>query len=230
LTGAKKTRRQVNSNVSGINSNQEKRKAKLMNNPLQSVRIQRFKGIEDAPFDVSSINAFIGANNSGKSTLVQIIHFTVGLFQSIGLAERWGNKTTVALSLSPSQLLYAPCADLYALGHGGQLIENPDSAIIVSFVLADGQKIDIKIRKGRNGNINVKVDNVGAAKSLGSLEEPFTIYSPGLAGIARHEVFISNGVLLRTIARGDANLVFRNILLRLSDNEPQMPGKHSLMT
>jgi hypothetical protein len=122
------------------------------------------------------------------------------------------------VSLSPSQLLYAPCADLYALGYGGQLIENPESAIIVSFILADGQKIDITIRKGRNGNINVKVDNVVAAKSLGSLEEPFTIYSPGLAGIARHEEFISNGVLLRTIARGDANLVLRNILLRLSDS------------
>jgi len=48
-----------------------------MSNPLQSVRIKRFKNIQDAPFDVSSINAFIGANNSGKSTLAQILHFSV---------------------------------------------------------------------------------------------------------------------------------------------------------
>lgn len=190
-----------------------------MANSLQSVRVKRFKCIEDAPFDVSAINVFIGANNSGKSTLAQIIHFTVGLFQSIQLAGRWGNKQTVALSLSPSQLLYAPCADLYALGYNGQLIENPESAIDVSFVLVDGEKIDLTIRKGRNGNIHVSVNNVLSARSLGSLEEPFTIYSPGLAGIARSEEFISNGVLLRTIARGDANLVFRNILLRLSSPE-----------
>ena len=189
-----------------------------MKNQLRSVHIKRFKGILDAPFDVSPINAFIGANNSGKSTLAQVIHFTVGVFQSIGLAGRWGNAETIALSLSPAQLLYAPCADLYALGHGGQLIENPGSAIEVSFVLSDGQKIDITIRKGRNGNIHVTVANVPAARTLGSLEQPFTIYSPGLAGIARQEEFISNGVLLRTIARGDANLVFRNILLRLSDD------------
>ncbi len=108
---------------------------------------------------------------------------------------------------------------MYALGQGGQLLENPDSAIEVSFVLVDGEKINLTIRKGRNGNIHVNVDNVTAAKSLASLEKPFTIYSPGLAGIARSEEFISKGVLLRTIARGDANLVFRNILLRLSDPE-----------
>jgi len=86
-----------------------KKKEFEMNNPLQSVHVKRFKSIEDAPFDASAINAFIGANNSGKSTLAQIVHFTVGLFQSIGLANRWGNKPTVALSLSPVQLLYAPC-------------------------------------------------------------------------------------------------------------------------
>lgn len=57
------------------------------------------------------------------------------------------------------------------------------------------------------------------SETLASLENPFTIYSPGLAGIAKSEEFISNGVLLRTIARGDANWVFRNILLRLSQTE-----------
>lgn len=99
-----------------------------MTNPLQSLHIQRFKGIVDAPFDVSAINVFIGANNSGKSTLAQVIHFTVGLFQSIDLANRWGNQATVALSLSPAQLLYAPCADLYALGYGGQVIDHAQRA------------------------------------------------------------------------------------------------------
>lgn len=188
-----------------------------MSNPLLSVHVKRFKGIKDAPFDVSAINSFIGANNSGKSTLAQIIHFGIGIFQSIELAGRWGNSQSVALSLSPAQLLYSPCADLYALGSGGQLIEDRESAIELTLVLADGEKVCLAVRKGRNGNIHVHVDNVPAASKLASLEKPFTIYSPGLAGIARSEYFISNGVLLRTIARGDANLVLRNILLRLSN-------------
>lgn len=187
-----------------------------MSNPFQSVHVKRFKGIQDAPFDATEINVFIGANNAGKSSLAQILHFGIGLLQSIELANRWGNKTSVALSLSPAQLLYSPCVDLYALGFGGQLLESSTTAIELSFVLKNGERIRITIRRGRNGNIHVFVENVKAARELAKLEKPFTVYSPGLAGIARHENLISEGVLLRTIARGDANLVFRNILLRLS--------------
>jgi hypothetical protein len=186
---------------------------------LQSVHIKRFKGIKDAPFDVSSINVFIGANNAGKSTLAQVIHFSVGILQTIELAKKWGNKDVKSLTLNASELLYSPCADLYALGHGGQLLESEDKAIDVKFTLTDGEMITLIIRKGRNKNINVTVTNVPVAKKLANLETPFTIYSPGLAGVAKNEEYISNGVLLRTIARGDANLVFRNILLRLSKEE-----------
>lgn len=192
-----------------------------MNNRLKSVRISRFKGITDAPFDTSPINIFIGANNSGKSTLAQVIHFSVGLLQSIELAERWGNKNAVVVTLSPTQLLYSPCVDLYALGAGGQLYESTDRAIEVSLVLDNGEKIYLSIRKGRNTNILVSVENVSAAKTIASISKPFTIFSPGLAGIARNEEYISDGVLLRTIARGDANLVFRNILCRLSNGTHQ---------
>lgn len=192
-------------------------KGDLMNNPLQTIHVKRFKGIQDAPFDADRINVFIGANNSGKSTLVQIIHFGIGILQAIGLLKRWGNDARLAISLSPAQLHYSPCANLYALGFGGQLVESADAAIELSMVLANGEKVDLAIRKGRNGNIHVTIENVPAAKTLGDLENPYTIYSPGLAGISRNESFISNGVLLRTIARGDANLVLRNILLRLSN-------------
>lgn len=192
-----------------------------MNNRLTSVHVRRFKGIIDAPFDTSPINVFIGANNSGKSSLAQVIHFSIGLLQAIELADRWSSKNTTVVSLSPTQLLYSPCIDLYTLGTGGQLFEKAESAIEISLILDNGEKIDISIRKGRNSNILVTVDNVTAAKTISSIAKPFTIFSPGLAGIARHEEYISDGVLLRTIARGDANLVFRNILSRLSNRDHQ---------
>jgi AAA domain, putative AbiEii toxin, Type IV TA system len=184
---------------------------------LTSIHVKRFKGISNAFFDVASINVFIGANNSGKSSLAQLLHFGIAILQAIELAGRWSNNSMIALSLSPTQLLYSPCVDLYALGTGGKLLENAASAIELTLTLSNGEQIVIEIRRGRNGNIHVKVDNVPIAKTLSNLKSPFTIYSPGLAGIARHETYISDGVLLRTIARGDANLVLRNILIRLSE-------------
>jgi ABC-type uncharacterized transport system ATPase subunit len=186
-----------------------------MTTSIQNIHICRYKGISDAKFDVTPINVLIGSNNAGKSTIAQIIHFSVGLLQSINLLDKWGTSNKTTLSLSPAQLLYSPCADLYALGHGSALKEDEGRAISVEIVLDSGEKIEILIKKGRNGNLHVTVENVAAAKTISSLETPFTIYSPGLAGIARDETYMSDGVLLRTIARGDANLVFRNVLYRL---------------
>lgn len=77
----------------------------------------------------------------------------------------------------------------------------------------------MQIRKGRNRNVNVTVTNTDVATRLASLEQPFSIFSPGLAGIAKNEAYVSDGVLLRTLARGDANLVLRNILLRLRNKD-----------
>lgn len=182
---------------------------------IQSLHVRRFKGISDAPFDVSSMSVLIGANNSGKSTLAQLIHFTIGILQAVTLANRWSNKDTTSTSLSPQELLYSPCSDLYALGHNGRLREEDENAIEIDINLSDGNLIKVIIKRGRNGNIRVTIFNTKSAKSIASLSEPFTIYSPGLAGIARHETYMSDGVLLRTIARGDANLAFRNVLLRL---------------
>jgi AAA15 family ATPase/GTPase len=54
---------------------------------LKSVHIKRFKRIDDATFDLQAINVLVGANNSGKSTIIQGLHFGIGLIQTIALAE-----------------------------------------------------------------------------------------------------------------------------------------------
>src|ERR1035438_4570803 len=81
----------------------------------------------------------------------------------------------------------------------------------------------IGIRNGRNRNILVTIENAPVAQNLSSLEKPFSIFSPGLAGIAKRESYVSDGVLFRALARGDANLVLRNILLRLWDTADWQP-------
>ena len=180
---------------------------------LQSVRLQRFKRIVDAPFDLADMNVLIGANNSGKSSIIQGLHFGISILQSIELTQQKTREG--ATSLNPTQLIYSPSESIYALGRGGNLVEDKNEAIEVQYNLESGESCAIQIRKGRARNISVSVTNPDVAKRLASLEHPFSIFSPGLAGIAKTEVYVSDGVLLRTLARGDANLVLRNILLRL---------------
>jgi len=184
---------------------------------LQSVRIQRFKRIHDAPFDLAELNVLVGANNSGKSSLIQGLHFAISLLQSVRLGGTWPKNPgkTVATTLSPNQLIYSPSEDAYALANGGRLLSEKTKAIQFSFVLESGSKFEIQVSKGKNKNIAVVVTEPKTADALTSLEQPFTIFSPGLAGISKTEAFVSDGVLYRALARGDANLVLRNILHRL---------------
>ena len=184
---------------------------------LQSLRIERFKRIRDATFDLGTLNVLVGANNSGKSSIIQGLHFAIAVLQTIGLAKKFptSSNNPLSMSLGPNQLIYSPSENAYALGTDGKLQEDSSEAIAISFTLTTGEQCSIRVRKGRNRNLLVSVEHPQTAKKLSKLEHPFSIFSPGLAGVAKTESYVSDGVLLRTLARGDANLVLRNILLRL---------------
>ena len=51
------------------------------------------------------------------------------------------------------------------------------------------------------------------------IEHPFTVFAPGLAGIPKEERYLSPGVVRRIVARGDANLVLRNIFRMLRQDD-----------
>ncbi|WFU02734.1 AAA family ATPase [Rhizobium sp. CB3171] len=186
---------------------------------LKQVTVERFKRLEQVAFDLSNVNVLIGGNNSGKSTLIQGIHFAFTLFQSLNIANKWPAQTKKSTTISPTELIYIPSDDPYSLGYGGRLLEDEEKAISLDFVFDDGNKVGVSVRKGRITNILVEPTNVELARKLSNLETPFTIFSPGLAGVSRNESYVSDGVLLRVLARGDANIVLRNILYRLKQKE-----------
>src|ERR1035441_10125825 len=119
---------------------------------LQSVRIQRFKRIKDASIDLNAVNVFVGGNNSGKSSLIQALHFGVGLLQTIALSGQWKAST----SLNPTQLIYSPAEDIHALGPGGKLFENENEAIALQFNLASGDSCSVNVRKGQIGRASCR--------------------------------------------------------------------------
>ena len=130
------------------------------------MRIQRFKRINDAAIDLAAVNVFVGGNNAGKSSLIQGLHFGVGLLQSIALSGTWKAST----SLSPTQLIYSPAEDIYALGTGGKLFEDQDKAISLEFNLISGESCGVEVRKGRNRNVLVSIKNEEVAQRLSSLK------------------------------------------------------------
>lgn len=186
---------------------------------ISKLVVRRFKQLAQFELDLSDTTVLIGANNSGKSSALQALHFAVSVAQTsklVGEGVKWG-ADKFELSFNPSQLLYSPVADVLSLAHGGQLLEQAATQIEIEVVMSDGNKCKISVRRGRNRNIAVSLVGKVAGERLMNFDRPFTVYAPGLAGIAKEERYMSPGVVRRIVARGDANLVLRNVLAMISE-------------
>ncbi|WP_122602633.1 AAA family ATPase [Pseudomonas viridiflava] len=188
---------------------------------LKSIKIRRFKQLNEIEIEVEDTTVLIGANNAGKSSALQAIHFAVSVAQTaklVGEGVKWGNDR-FELSFNPTQLLYAPVADVLSLAYGGSLAESASKQIEIELTLNDETSCLITIRRGRNRNIQIALQGRTVGELLMDFDRPFTVYAPGLAGIAKEERYMSPGVIRRVVARGDANLVLRNVLLMMKDDQ-----------
>src|SRR6476660_3358805 len=169
---------------------------------LKSVAIRRFKRIEQIEVPLDDVTLLIGANNSGKSSILQAIHFAVSIAQTaylVGEGISWRNDK-FELSFNPSQLLYSPVGDVLSLATGGTLQEPRQTQIEIEFRDTENQACIVGLRRGRNRNIAVSISGRTIGESLMDLETPFTVYAPGLAGIPKDERFMSPGVVRRIVA------------------------------
>lgn len=184
---------------------------------LDSVIIRRFKRLEEIDVKLGNVTLLIGANNSGKSSILQAIHFAVSIAQTarlVGEGVSWRNDS-YELSFNPSQLLYSPVADVLSLATGGTLQEPRPSQIEIELRDDQGARCTVGLRRGRNRNIAVSIIGREIGEQLMDLTRPFTVYAPGLAGVPKEERYMSPGVVRRFVARGDANLTLRNVLRML---------------
>jgi ABC-type cobalamin/Fe3+-siderophores transport system ATPase subunit len=193
---------------------------------LNSVAIRRFKRIERIEIPLDDVTLLIGANNSGKSSILQAIHFAVSIAQTarlVGEGVAW-QKDTFQLSFNPSQLLYSPVADVLSLATGGTLQEPRPSQIEIEFRAEGGANTVVGLRRGNNRNIAVSIIGRTIGEQLMNLPQPFTVYAPGLAGVPKEERYMSAGVVRRIVARGDANLTLRNVLRMLREDTAGWDG------
>jgi hypothetical protein len=183
---------------------------------ITSVRIQRFKSIPDMTVPLSGLTLLVGPNNAGKSSVLQAIQFATSVCQSLELdnVSRWSGDERSG-TLSAEQLIYTPLRDVHALALGGRLKQESTTAIRVELTDTVLGVVDIAVSRGKNKNIAVRVNGRELGERLSDLDNPFSVVAPGLAGIPSYEEYRAQGVVRRSAARGDANSVFRNVLLTL---------------
>ncbi len=193
---------------------------------LKSVSINNFKQLTKVSEELDRVNVLVGTNNSGKSSFLQAIHSAVALAQSrLRLPDQFAiAHEEIGFTISPQDALYLPLVNPSWLAPNGGLTQTNGPIIsfgVVGQLLTHGS---IEIKRGKNRNLSIKLKGKEVVSKVEKLDKPFSVYVPGLAGISKNEAFIGFGNLLRSVARGDANLVLRNVLNALKENKEQWPN------
>jgi predicted ATP-dependent endonuclease of OLD family len=76
---------------------------------IDRITLERFKRVREASLELSSINILVGGNNSGKSSVLEGIHFSVVAAVAARLAE---TKT-----FTQESLLFCPTKEFAHLHH-----------------------------------------------------------------------------------------------------------------
>lgn len=198
---------------------------------LSSISLVGFKSIETVRLELGRITVLVGPNNGGKSSCLQGLQFATSIAQSMDINgykrikkdknAKDSEERKLASTLASHQLVYTPLNDVNSLARGGELHGgdggNPIQLILTGETSDDSVRIEVK--RGKNKNLSINVEGEKFFRVLKDPAKPYSVMSPGLAGIPASEEYKSKGVVTRAAARGDANSVFRNVLLQLKEKE-----------
>lgn len=192
---------------------------------LKEVTIRNFKAIDDTTISLAMMTVIVGANGAGKSSILQALHwiFQSGRNLAVGTNAVKNNdfRQSDGATLSEKDATYMPSPEYRNAGHGaeyGNFKGTPQMEVEVSAIDGNGdiQNASMWIKSARNEGLSVHVPSNNAfVQSLRDQSKEFSSYIPGLAGIASVEEKRTKLIVHRQAAAGDANTVFRNILLLL---------------
>lgn len=187
---------------------------------LSRVRIQNFKAIADTSMDLGEFNILVGGNGSGKSSVLQAMHW---MFQS-GRNPRVEPRRAGGVTLPERQALYVPSLGYRHAAHNGEYgnkRDKPQLDMTVDAQMEDGcaETANMWIKAARNDGLSVHVPSNSRIVAQMRSSREFSAYIPGLSGIPLSEEKRSLRIVLRNAAAGDANMVLRNILLLLKDSK-----------
>ncbi|WP_404379328.1 ATP-dependent nuclease [Caenispirillum salinarum] len=175
---------------------------------INKVRVQAFKKLQDVELELSPINVLVGGNNSGKSCILQGIHFGIALSQARFVAN--------ADQFPPEKLRYCPTDDFLNLRYERKLTEGASINFEYHCISETMHEVArISLQRGRNGVVKAQNYGGGLLEGISDPKGFFSVYVPGLAGVSLREEYRSELVVNNGIARGDANLYLRNVLLRI---------------
>lgn len=187
---------------------------------IRTIELANFKAVKKASIELHpTFNVIVGANGSGKSSVLQALHWVLQSGRNQVVKPGAPGK---ASTLSEKDAIFMPSPDYQSAGHGtdyGNFKNNPQLDLRIVAVDDAGTDVETKmwIKAARNEGISVHVPaNNEFVSFIRDRKREISAYIPGLAGIPLAEEKRSRLIVHRSAAAGDANTVLRNMLVLLS--------------
>jgi ABC-type cobalamin/Fe3+-siderophores transport system ATPase subunit len=184
---------------------------------VRRVWFENFKGYRQFEADLGRFNVLVGANNAGKSTLLQ----GVDLIFSLLKLHSEGDRLAASGRLVPPSIL--PVAALRDLFHNGAWRTGNEYVFaIVGAEFSDGSSVEFGLRlMFGNGNSRVRGQSGMDGKRLLALLSHPAVWVPSAVGIVRDEEYRTAARRAGLISAGRHNEVLRNLLVALQTERPE---------
>ena len=188
---------------------------------LAELQIRNFKGIHDLSTKFDPITLLVGANNSGKSTLLQAIRFFYYCIEKCGVPDSTGKVILKKQVMPFSSFGLIPAHDIKELVTNGITPSDRKRGIYMFGKLYSGQEFDFTIYSAYStllvilpGDISPK--NMRKKDFESASRQP--LYVPGFSGVVPKELLSTNQRVEELLGSGHHNEVLRNLILRLQPN------------
>lgn len=180
---------------------------------LRRLWFKSFKGFDDFELTVGNFNVIAGANNAGKSTMLQGVDL---IFSLIKLHSE-GNHLAEGRLVPPGVLPVAAGKDLFF--NGSSRIGNVYVQVVLGAEFADGSNVEFSLRH-MFGNFNSQVSNQAGLQDerLAALLAHPAVWVPSSVGIVRDEEYRPPARQRGLIIQGRHNEVLRNLLVEVRTN------------
>ena len=184
---------------------------------LRRVWFANFKGYKTFEVTLGRFNVLVGANNAGKSTLLQGVDL---LYSLLKVHSDHGNLTRLGRLLPLTVLPVAALRDLFYKGATRQ--GNTNIPVIIGAEFSDGSMIEFGIRAlFGNPNSRVERENGISGDRLTALLARPAVWVPSAVGIVRDEEYRTAARQVGLIGTGRHNEVLRNLVNSLSREKPE---------
>ncbi|WP_040600823.1 ATP-dependent nuclease [Patulibacter medicamentivorans] len=185
---------------------------------IRSVRMRSFKSFPDCTVTLGAFNVLAGANNAGKSTLLQAIDLVFALLKIH--AEGAGDRLALGRLVPPTVLPVATPQDLWFERRVRSGNDNIYCEVGLEF--SDESRVMFGLRN-LYGGINSRVrEQTGMAGSrLTALLARPALWVPSATGVVRDEEYRTPARRAALISAGRHNEVVRNLLVELRKDRPE---------